>query len=105
MKSQHFVYYWVFFILEKSNATPTKPIKNRLFSSRRRPTLQVKSLSRSELADKYDQLLDRRLEIVEFQKKKIVEELLSIEGERKLKFQLLELQIEVEREKLRQLIK
>lgn len=77
------------------------PKKNKLLtSSRRRPTLHVKALSRSELAEKYDQLLDKRLEIAEFQKKKMEEELLTIEGERKLKFRLLELQIEVEKKKL-----
>lgn len=65
--------------------------------------MQVRALTRSELAEKYDQLLDKRLDIAEFQKKKLTEELLSIEGERKLKLELLELQIEVEKERLQKL--
>ena len=75
-----------------------------LSASRRRPALNVKALTRSELAEKYDQLLDKRLELADFQKKKTEEELKTIEGERKLKFKLLELQIEVEKEKLKNIL-
>lgn len=47
-----------------------KSKKTSLPASRRRPTTIIKSLSRSELAEKYDTLLDRRLELVNQQQKK-----------------------------------
>ncbi|KAH1016962.1 hypothetical protein HUJ05_007703 [Dendroctonus ponderosae] len=51
---------------------------------RHRPTLQTKALTRSEIAEKYDQLLDKRLEVADLQKKKLEEELLTIEEPRKI---------------------
>ncbi|KAH1016963.1 hypothetical protein HUJ05_007704 [Dendroctonus ponderosae] len=59
--------------------TPHAKRTKSLPASRRRPTMQIKALTRSEIAEKYGQLLDKRLEVADLQKKKLEDELLTIE--------------------------
>lgn len=77
--------------------------KTALGSSRRRPTQIVKALTSSELSQKYNNLLDKRLEIATNLKKQIEQEITqsSIKHEREIA--LLDRQIEVENEKLKKL--
>lgn len=66
--------------------------------SRRRPTLHT---ARSDLAEKYNKLLEKQMEVAELQTKKLQKELAIMEEESNLKRKLLELQIELENEKLK----
>ncbi|XP_031340997.1 uncharacterized protein LOC116169110 [Photinus pyralis] len=72
----------------KSNvedSTPTPKRRHTLSTSRRRPTTQIKALSRSELAEKYDLLLDKRIDMVNYQNKKMEEELKNSSRKEKIK--------------------
>ncbi|CAG9762750.1 unnamed protein product [Ceutorhynchus assimilis] len=89
-------------IKDAETATPTR--KKCLSSSRRRPSGAVKALTTSELSDKYNTLVDKRLQIADFEIKKHEMEIHQLDKENKLKIQLLELQINVEKQKLQGLM-
>ncbi|CAG9763616.1 unnamed protein product [Ceutorhynchus assimilis] len=81
------------------------PNKNRLnrstpASNRRRPTVQVKALTSSEVSEKYNQLMDMRLEIADFTKKRLAQELDHSKDKHKKGMELLDLQVLVEKERL-----
>ncbi|KAJ8931630.1 hypothetical protein NQ314_015424 [Rhamnusium bicolor] len=68
--------------------------------SRRRPRTFVKSLTTSELSQKYNKLLHERLEIAHYQKQHL-QNLLKMETkEHELKVELLKTQIEKKKKKL-----
>ncbi|CAG9765842.1 unnamed protein product [Ceutorhynchus assimilis] len=84
------------------------PNKNRLnrstpASNRRRPTVQVKALTSSEVFEKYNQLMDMRLEIADFTKKRLAQELDHSKDKHKKEMELLDLQVLVEKERLNKL--
>lgn len=68
--------------------------KTPLSTSRRRPTGSVKVLSSSLFAEKYDLLLDKRLILTDKLIEDIDEERTFKRKERKLKLELLQLQID-----------
>lgn len=98
---QKFTTVFKFSFLSETNTSQLN--RKTLSTTRRRPTPLIKSLTRSDLATKYDQLLNDRLELTGLQKTKIGEELSSIKSESALRVELLQLQIEVEKEKLNKL--
>ncbi|CAG9772353.1 unnamed protein product [Ceutorhynchus assimilis] len=84
------------------------PNKNRLnrstpASNHRRPTVQVKALTSSEVSEKYNQLMDMRLEIADFTKKRLAQELDHSKDKHKKEMELLDLQVLVEKERLNKL--
>ncbi|KAG5880634.1 hypothetical protein JTB14_022572 [Gonioctena quinquepunctata] len=68
-------------------------------TSRRRPAIVVKSLTSSDIAAKYDKLLDCRLEIVAYTKKELEQRI----QQNVIKVLLLDIQLEIEREKLQKI--
>lgn len=77
----------------EENKTPTNV-------SRRRPRTVVKALTTSELSNKYNELLDHRLEIAKFQKTILENQIKCQQEEHELKMQLITFQISVEKNKL-----
>ncbi|KAK5638458.1 hypothetical protein RI129_012753 [Pyrocoelia pectoralis] len=69
-----------------------KPVSSSLINSNVKRTSNVEDL-----------LLDKRMVMVDYQNKKIQEEIKTMKRERELKVELLELQLKVEKEKLKQL--
>ncbi|CAG9840688.1 unnamed protein product [Diabrotica balteata] len=76
--------------------TPTK-------SSLRRPAVVVKSLTSSDIAAKYNKLLDCRVEIVAYEKKELEQRLQHNSIKHEKEMLLLDVQLEIEREKLKRI--
>lgn len=91
-------------IVEVEEQTPNTKIdieENKTPSvSRRRPRTVVKALTTSELSEKYNKLLDHRLEIAKFQKTILENQINNQQEEHELKIQLLKYQISIEKKKL-----
>lgn len=68
--------------------------------NRRRPTTVVKTLTSSEIAKKYDLLLDKRLMLVEGQLTHMEQENALIIRKRKLEIELLETEILLKKKNL-----
>lgn len=68
-------------------------------TNRRRPIQRVNTLTSSDVAAKYNVLLDKRLVLVEKQIENIDNEMEFLNSERKLKLELLKLQISNEKMK------
>ncbi|CAH1102134.1 unnamed protein product [Psylliodes chrysocephalus] len=83
----------------KSNQSSKTPVRQNKSCSRRRPTEFVKVLSSSLFAEKYDLLLDRRLILSEKLIEELEEERVFKRKERKLKLELLQLEIVEKKQK------
>lgn len=89
----------------RQQQTEQTPRKNRStpVSDRRRPNIQVKALTSSEVSEKYNQLLDMRLEIADFTKNRVVQELDQAKEKHTKEMELLDVQISLEKERLNRL--
>ncbi|CAG9763454.1 unnamed protein product [Ceutorhynchus assimilis] len=65
--------------------------------------LSVRALTSSEVSEKYNQLMDMRLEIADFTKKRLAQELDHSKDKHKKDMELLDLQVLVEKERLNKL--
>lgn len=63
----------------------------------------MKSLTSSDIAAKYDKLLDGRLEIVEFAKKELEQRVQQNLTKHEKEMMLLDIQLEIEKEKLKRI--
>ncbi|XP_031328881.1 uncharacterized protein LOC116159922 [Photinus pyralis] len=86
---------------------PINPVLNEqstsrtpLRSNRRRPVQQIKALSSSAVAEKYEQLLNKRLILVEKQILQLEEDKIMKKEKQRLELQLLELEIEIKKKTL-----
>lgn len=66
---------------------------------RRRPAVNVKALTSSDLADKYNRLLDLRLEVANLLKSKLQQDIDQDAIKHEKEITLLDIQIEGEKEK------
>ncbi|KAJ8913083.1 hypothetical protein NQ315_006584 [Exocentrus adspersus] len=83
--------------------TPCTSKKTPLSSNRRRPTTTVRALSSSHLSEKYELLMDKRLVIADYEKRKLENDLDMQRVEHNLKVELLKIQIEIEKKNLSRL--
>ncbi|KAJ8972260.1 hypothetical protein NQ314_000262 [Rhamnusium bicolor] len=75
-------------------------IKKSSDVSRRRPTTQVKAVTSSLVTQRYEQLLEKRMSIANYQKELLRKQLAQQETEHALKVELLKLEIELKKRQL-----
>lgn len=96
------------FFLEKSHAMSSTskdqftrtPIRKKLQADRRRPNLLVKALTSSEVSEKFNKLLDIRLDVVNFSKKHLEQQMKYAQEKHERETRLLDLEIIIKKERL-----
>ncbi|KAK4877682.1 hypothetical protein RN001_010188 [Aquatica leii] len=90
------------------NYTPSEMQRsphNALSTSRRRPITVVKALTSSNVAEKYNQLLDKRLSIADLTENEMKQKKEFKEQSRAIKLQLLQIELEIKQKQLKNLEK
>ncbi|KAK4882544.1 hypothetical protein RN001_005863 [Aquatica leii] len=90
------------------NYTPSemqRPPHKALSTSRRRPITVVKALTSSNIAERYNQLLDKRLSIADLTENEMKQKKEFKEQSRAIKLQLLQIELEIKQKQLENLEK
>ncbi|KAF5275532.1 hypothetical protein FQR65_LT16599 [Abscondita terminalis] len=86
----------------RNNNTSVKNVRENTASTSRPRSTIVKALTTSSLAQKYEELVTKRLEISNSQQMHILQEIKFVEQKQKLGLELLRLQVEIKKQELSQ---